>query len=462
MSIRLIDIMQAGFLDGSGEPLDSGTVTVYDAGTTNLRTVYQDFDLGTPHQNPLTLDSEGKAKAYTDQRVKLLVKNSLGQTVATIDNVGTESTDLTDSSADQLAGDGLQAPGDGTLAVNVDGVTLEVDTDTVRVKDSGISKAKFDATTTYRAEEISNVSIACSVGSNALTIALKSNAGSDCTATDFATIAFRSTTATSGVAVRRTITSALSLVISSGSTLGHTDGAEWPIYVYAIDDGGTVVLGASTSPFDERYVQSSSAEGGAGAADSVAAMYSTASKSNKAIRLLAILKSTQTTAGTWAAAPTNVSAPTAPHPLSYLAKRPSHTTVGAGGFALSASSGNFTTTTQGAAVAVTNLSVTITTLGGPVTIGLVADGSPNHSDVYQSGAAGNSMLDINRAGAPVARLRIPYQSGTAPESSIPASAYSHREIVAAGTYTYTVTLDTVASGGTTHAVKYVKLFAKEG
>lgn len=151
---------------------------------------------------------------------------------------------------------------------------------------------------------LNNCSVVCTVGSSALTIALKTKAGADASATDPCIINFRDTTNSTGTYSSVLATAATSLVISSGSTLGHVSAVEYPIYVYAINNAGTIVLAASTSLIDTAVVISTTAEGGAGAADAISVAYSTAAQTNKAARLIAILKSTQATAGTWAAIPT--------------------------------------------------------------------------------------------------------------------------------------------------------------
>lgn len=48
------------FFDGAGNVAASGTVTVYDNGTTNLATVYSEKTLTTSSANPLTLASDGR------------------------------------------------------------------------------------------------------------------------------------------------------------------------------------------------------------------------------------------------------------------------------------------------------------------------------------------------------------------------------------------------------------------
>ncbi len=154
--------------------------------------------------------------------------------------------------------------------------------------------------------ELSNLGLACSVAGNALTIALKDSAGSNPSAGSPVKIGFRDPTSATGNFNQRTVSAATSLVISSGSTLGHASGRTFYVYVYAIDTGAGVVLGASTVAIDEGSVVSTTAEGGAGAADSNRLIYTTAAQTSKPIRLIGRLTSNQTTAGTWAAVPSEV------------------------------------------------------------------------------------------------------------------------------------------------------------
>lgn len=141
---RLIEILAVGVTDDAGEPLDSGTVTVYEGGTTTLQTVYQDWDLTIPWSNPLTLDAAGRAVAYVDGRVKLVIQDSDDEVVRTIDQVGTEDSDTAASSVSGLAGSGLVAAADESIDVNVDGATLTISLDQVKVADDGIGAAQID------------------------------------------------------------------------------------------------------------------------------------------------------------------------------------------------------------------------------------------------------------------------------------------------------------------------------
>lgn len=88
-----------------------------------------------------------------------------------------------------------------------------------------------------------NGTLAASVGSSALTIAVKTLAGTDPSASDPVYFVFRNATAATGNFVVRTVTAALSIVVPSGSSLGTVNGIPFRIWVTAIDDGGTVRLG---------------------------------------------------------------------------------------------------------------------------------------------------------------------------------------------------------------------------
>lgn len=151
---------------------------------------------------------------------------------------------------------------------------------------------------------IQNLSLVFSVASNALTCNVKTRAGAAPSATDPAAVSLRNATLATGDFHVLDIIAALSFTISSGSTLGHTNAVAGDIFWYIIDNAGAAELAASTKYFGSQGIVSTTAEGGAGAADSATVMYSTTARSNVAFRCIGHTIDTQTTAGTWTAVPT--------------------------------------------------------------------------------------------------------------------------------------------------------------
>ncbi len=148
---------------------------------------------------------------------------------------------------------------------------------------------------------VENLGLAYSVGSSALTIALKQSDGATNASTDIPVrVAMRSATITSSAYNTRSATGAVSLVISSGSTLGCVTGSVncW-VFVYVIDNSGTLELAASRALVNDGTLITTVAEGGAGAADSATVVYSTTARSSVPIRLIGRGLFTLATAGTW-------------------------------------------------------------------------------------------------------------------------------------------------------------------
>jgi len=140
--------------------------------------------------------------------------------------------------------------------------------------------------------------ISASVAASALTISASA-----------LTLDFRSTTLGSGTITTVTGTPA-NLVISSGSTLGTVSATQSRIVVIAINNAGTLELAAVNisggNQLDETNLISTTAEGGAGAADSANVIYSTTARTSLAYRVIGYIESTQATAGTWATAPSTI------------------------------------------------------------------------------------------------------------------------------------------------------------
>lgn len=165
-------------------------------------------------------------------------------------------------------------------------------------------------------EGIVNATFVTSVSSNAITIALKTLAGTDPSTTDPVYLLVKNNQ-TAGAYEVITITAPLSLTISSGSTLGTVSGKAFRVWLVIFNDAGTPRLGAIqtvtwsgsipqlNTVLVEWRGQNSTAEGGAGAADSAGVFYTDSAVSNKFFRILGYFEYSTglATAGTWDTAP---------------------------------------------------------------------------------------------------------------------------------------------------------------
>ena len=143
-------------------------------------------------------------------------------------------------------------------------------------------------------DEMSNVGLVCSNNTTVLTCSLKQSDGStDCGAGAAACdIGFRGTTAATASYARLSITAALSMDVSAGSTLGLVTGSvTQAVYIGVCNDAGTAKLAMSSVRWDEGELQSSTDEGGLGAADTAGVIYTdddVTAVSAKACRVLGV------------------------------------------------------------------------------------------------------------------------------------------------------------------------------
>lgn len=232
-------------------------------------------------------------------------------------SIGFGSIDLAAAGAVGASILGVANGGTGAASLTAHGVVIGNTTSAVNVTSAGtagqvLTSNGASADPTFQTSSgtnsssiLSNLAFASSVGSSALTISLKGQDGNDPSSSNIVTIGFRNATLTTGSYTTVTVTGALSLVVSSGSTLGQTSAVEGYIYIYAINNAGTVELAVSSSLIQEGGVITTTTEGGAGAADSYTGIYSTTGRSNVPFRLIARIRQTQATAGTWASAGTS-------------------------------------------------------------------------------------------------------------------------------------------------------------
>jgi hypothetical protein len=137
--------------------------------------------------------------------------------------------------------------------------------------------------------------VTASVASNALTVTLNPTA-----------LDFRSAALGSGAVNTRTIATAISAVIPSGATLGTTNAVLSKVTLIALDNAGTVELAVCNGSLslDESTLISTAALNAD--ADSATVVYSTTARTNVPFRVVGYVESTQSTAGTWASAPSKI------------------------------------------------------------------------------------------------------------------------------------------------------------
>lgn len=125
---------------------------------------------------------------------------------------------------------------------------------------------------------------------------------------------------------------------------------------------------------------------------------------------------------------------------------------------LSSSSGNYSTS-SGTFTAVTNLSCTITSTGRPIRIEVISDGSGNASECYvgKNNDTTSGTWRIKRDSTEIARLQVTGIGTSDPNHYLSFALPSTLDIVAAGTYVYTVEV----SCDNSLVMKYVKLLVFE-
>lgn len=133
---------------------------------------------------------------------------------------------------------------------NTDVSEVQVDTGAAWItvaavpSDGSISVTKL-AMSAYGHPRFINGTLTASVGGNALTIAVKTAAGTDPTALNPVVCVFRDSVATGGLYSTISITSALSITVPTGATLGQTAAVNQYVWVYLLNDAGVVDIAVS-------------------------------------------------------------------------------------------------------------------------------------------------------------------------------------------------------------------------
>lgn len=200
---------------------------------------------------------------------------------------------------------------------------LYLKSDGIYTKDASNNINKFETLLYSLGHPALNYTITTSRTGNSETIAIKTLAGNDPSSNDPIKVAFRNSTLGTGDFSVLSLTAGLSITLSSGSTLGTTSGSAFRIWLVIFNDSGTARLGVinclsslSIYPLRDTKLESSTAEGGSGAADSSQVIYTGTAVTSKAFRILGYLEYTLTTAGTWNTAPSVIQliSPTTPLP----------------------------------------------------------------------------------------------------------------------------------------------------
>lgn len=158
-----------------------------------------------------------------------------------------------------------------------------------------------------------NLQISATVNSNQLTISLlAADSGAAPDVAHPVLVPFRDTTIANGDPVWRTITSASSFTIGSGSTMGCLSGKMCRLWVVGMDNGGTVQVCAfnALSGYNVAFINEgtlqSSASGTSGGSLAHTYYCNASSLTNVAVRILGYVEIQETIAGTWSTAPTFV------------------------------------------------------------------------------------------------------------------------------------------------------------
>jgi hypothetical protein len=188
------------------------------------------------------------------------------------------------------------------------------------VADGAVTAAKIAASAIAHGP-IVNGYLEWTVAASALTVALKTALGTDPSLSDPVYVWVRSATAApaSGTPTYAllTITAALSVVVSSGSSLGTVNATAFKLWATLFNDAGTPRLAVinclaisvptyTLYPLAAWEIASSTAEGGAGAADSAQVFYTGTAVTSKGYAVLgyATWETGLAAAGTWSAGPT--------------------------------------------------------------------------------------------------------------------------------------------------------------
>jgi len=155
---------------------------------------------------------------------------------------------------------------------------------------------------------LTNITLVVTMAGNAATVALKTAAGTDPTATDAISLRFRNATLATGGTTNVSITAAQSLVIPDTATLGTINAVKSRIYIGLLNNAGVAELfvynpllsPGSLRGLTESQLLTSTTIGIT--SDNAQVPYSTTGRTGVAFRVIGFFESTQATAGAWGTA----------------------------------------------------------------------------------------------------------------------------------------------------------------
>ncbi len=136
--------------------------------------------------------------------------------------------------------------------------------------------------------------------------------------------------------------------------------------------------------------------------------------------------------------------------------RPTGTTVGVGGVAVSSSCG-FVPLSNATNTQITPFTLTITTIGNPVMINFISDNSASGGSLIETASTTNMNFYNNGTGIATQTCGSPFTTVV-----VPGSSFSHIDttvIGVPGTYTYTIFIST--SSGSNASIQYTKMVVRE-
>ncbi|HYE84731.1 MAG TPA: hypothetical protein VEA16_00145 [Vicinamibacterales bacterium] len=110
--------MRLQFFDNSGDPLSSGTLETYEAGTSTAKATYSDVSLSVANPTTITLNSAGRPQVSGSEvaiylspgtSYKFILKNSAGSIIWTADNIGAVPASNVDVDLTGTAGEAISA-----------------------------------------------------------------------------------------------------------------------------------------------------------------------------------------------------------------------------------------------------------------------------------------------------------------------------------------------------------------